>query len=221
MCGRFTLATQLKLLEERFSFQADDLSLEPGYNIAPTQQVLTVTGNDANHAQHMRWGLIPSWAKDMSIGSRMINARAETLVEKPSFRTAFRIRRCLILADSFYEWRKHGSARQPMRIILENGEPFAFAGLWESWKDPAGGSVLSCTIVTTSPNSLTEPIHNRMPVILSREAEPAWLDQDIQDTTLLSKLLVPYSGDEMRAYQVSTLVNSSGNNSPELIARTG
>ena len=221
MCGRYTLVAQLRLLEERFSFQAGDLSLEPGYNIAPTQQVLTVTGNEANHAQYMRWGLIPSWAKDMSIGNRMINARSETLVEKPSFRTAFRKRRCLILADSFYEWRKEGSARQPMRIMLKDGEPFAFAGLWESWKDPAGESVLSCTIVTIGPNSLIEPIHNRMPVILPREAEPVWLDQDIQDTALLSELLVPYSGDEMEVYQVSKLVNSPGNNSPELVARTG
>ncbi|MCH8109783.1 MAG: SOS response-associated peptidase [Chloroflexi bacterium] len=219
MCGRYTLITDMDTLQARFSFERADLGLALSFNVAPTQQVLTVVNDGENRARYMRWGLIPSWAKDASIGSRMINARAETLAEKPSFRSAFRRRRCLVLADSFYEWKKVGTGKTPTRIVLKSREPFAFAGLWESWNAPDGERVLSCAIVTTDPNSLMEPIHNRMPVILSRDAESVWLDQSIEDAAMLGSLLTPYDAEEMEAYEVSTLVNSPANNSPELIAR--
>ena len=148
----------------------------------------------------------------------MINARAETLAEKPSFRTSFRRRRCVVIADSFYEWRKTGAERLPMRISLRSKELIAFAGLWDIWKGPDGETIVSCAIITTEPNSLLEPIHNRMPVILPKEAEDLWLDPDIQDTEQLSRLLVPYSADRMELYQVSSLVNSPANDGPECVA---
>lgn len=220
MCGRFTLTTDYDTLEERFSLKGGvQLPLVPRYNIAPTQEVLSVVNDgQGNLGEMMRWGLIPSWAKDPSIGNRMINARAETLTTKPSFRTAFKKRRCLIPADSFYEWRRLNGSRRPMRIMLKSGEPFAFAGLYETWKDPEGQSVRSCTIITTDSNTLIQPVHDRMPVILPRDAEVAWLDPGFEDTGALLELLVPYPSEEMTAYEVSKLVNSPHNESPEVTA---
>ena len=162
MCGRYSLILTIGELQNRFEFDGERLGYAPAYNIAPTQNVLTVVGGE-----YMRWGLIPLWAKDMSIGSRMINARSETVAEKPSFRNALRRRRCLVLADGFYEWQRVGKSKRPMRIVMRSGEPFAFAGLWETWKDPEGTVIPSCTIITTTPNDLLRPIHNRMPVILN------------------------------------------------------
>ena len=172
MCGRFTLSISLAELQLRFSFPADDIEHPERYNIAPTQTVLTVVnqGQEQNLAEYMRWGLVPSWAKDISIGSRMINARAETIAEKPSFKRALQKRRCLVLSDGFYEWKRTGKDKQPMYIGLESGEPFGMAGLWEAWKSPDGEWLHSCTIITTEPNSLMESIHNRMPVILPRDS---------------------------------------------------
>lgn len=215
------MIVNLDELLERFGLLDDfykEFSYGPSFNIAPTQNILTVVNEDGNHARHMRWGLIQSWAKDASIGNRMINARAETVAEKPSYRSAFRRRRCLILADGFYEWQKVGPSKRPMRIVMSSGEPFAFAGLWETWKPPEGETITSCTIITTTPNELMEPIHNRMPVIIPEQAEAFWLDPDVQDAEALSELLVPYSASEMKAYEVSTLVNSAANDSPEVIA---
>ena len=166
----------------------------------------------------MKWGLIPFWVKDPKIGSRMINARAETVVERPIFREVFSKRRCLVLADGFYEWQKTPEGKVPMRIVLKLGEPFGFAGLWATWKSADGQSVNSCTIITTTANSLMEPIHNRMPVILTRETESSWLDQKAESSELRA-LLVPYPANEMDAYEVSTLVNSPKNDSLEVIAR--
>ena len=220
MCGRYSLTPDLDQLQLRFGFRAPDLSYSPRYNVAPTQEVLTVTndGNE-NRAQYMKWGLIPFWAKDAKIGSRMINARAETVVEKNSFKQAFQKRRCLIVADGFYEWRGEGKAKVPMRIIIINGgDPFGFAGLWETWKSPEGLLVKSCTIITTTPNAVMEPIHNRMPVILSKEAEAPWLDLTNSDTAELRELLLPYPAHEMEAYEVSALVNSPKNDVVECIA---
>ncbi len=167
----------------------------------------------------MRWGLIPFWAKNRSIGSRMINARAETVVDKPSFRDAFRRRRCLVLADGFYEWRRTATGKRPMRVALRSGEPFAFAGIWSMWKDPEDNSIPTCAIITTSANELLRLIHHRMPAILPREMEGFWLDRSIQDTTELRSVLTPYPDDAMEAYEVSTLVNSVANDGPDLIAR--
>ena len=227
MCGRFTLiavgeverrflptGSGMEIIRERFA----ESGMER-YNIAPTQDILTITNDgEANTAQFMRWGLVPSWAKDISIGSRMINARAETLAERPSFRVAFRRRRCLVIADSFYEWKRDGRKRTPMRISLESGELFAFAGLWESWNSPDGRPILSCAIITTAANEFVAPIHDRMPVILSQDAETMWLDPGVQDTDALSELLTPYPPDLMSAYEVSSVVNSAANETPECIA---
>jgi putative SOS response-associated peptidase YedK len=219
MCGRFTLTTDLELLEERFSFCAKSLSYKPRYNIAPSQPVLAVIGDDKGaRAGLLRWGLIPSWAKDTEIGNRMINARSETIAEKPSFRRALQKRRCLILADGFYEWRKEGKKKTPLFISLASREPFAFAGLWETWRPPDGEPIHSCTIITTTTNSLMEPIHNRMPVILSRAAEALWLDRTIDDPQKLLPLLVPYAEMQMDAYEVALTVNSPKNDSPACVA---
>ena len=176
MCGRYSLIAGIGELQERFDFDGPELTHVPRYNIAPTQMALSVTNGGRRRGSYMRWGLIPSWAKSASVGSRMINARAETLAERPSFRTALQRRRCLVLADGFYEWQGKGSSKRPMRITTASGEPFAFAGLWDGWRDPKGEVVRSCTIITTSANQLLSPIHDRMPVILTRELEPLWLD---------------------------------------------
>ena len=222
MCGRYSLIADLGDLAQRFEFDGDWLSFEAAYNIAPTQQALTVRENGENReAVLMRWGLIPSWAKNSSIGVRMINARAETVAEKPAFRSALRRRRCLVLADGFYEWQHVPGSRtkRPMHIVLKTGEPFAFAGLWETWRDPAGSRIESCTIITTTANDLLSPIHDRMPVILTRESESLWLDASVNAPGLLAHVLRPYDVDAMDAYEVSTLVNSATNNGPEVIAR--
>jgi putative SOS response-associated peptidase YedK len=211
MCGRFTLATDLEQLEERFSFHAATLAFKPHYNIAPSQQILAVISTEERRVGLLRWGLIPSWAKDQSMGDRMINARAETVAEKPSFRRALQKRRCLILADGFYEWRKEGKTKTPMYIRLKSHAPFGFAGLWETWKSPEGEAIHSCTIITTTPNGLMESIHNRMPVILSRDAESQWLDRTIEGPDRLLPLLAPYPADAMEAYAVSSAVNSPRN----------
>ena len=218
MCGRFTLTADQDSFEDRFSLTRFDLGWVPSFNIAPTQEVLTVTNDGSeNRPQLMRWGLVPSWAKDPKIGNRMINARSETLAEKPSFRTAFKRRRCLIPADGFYEWKREGKAKKPMLITANPGGLFAFAGLWETWKQPDDSWLLTCAIITTSANEFMKSIHDRMPVILPRESEASWLDPEEQDTAMLSELLLPYDSDRMEAYEVSTLVNSPRNNFPEVI----
>ena len=182
MCGRYTLTTDLKQVAKRFDAAADEIpSVAPRYNIAPTQNVIAVSDDGKRTIKQMRWGLIPSWAKDSAIGNRMINARAETLAEKPAFRSALKKRRCIIPADGFFEWKKLGKLKQPFRIVLKNREPFGFAGLWEHWKSPDGEEILSCTIITTEANELLKAVHERMPVILDREAEAVWLDPKVQE----------------------------------------
>ena len=218
MCGRFTLTADQDSFEDRFSLTGFDLGWVPSFNIAPTQEVLTVTNDGSeNRPELMRWGLVPSWAKDPKIGNRMINARSETLTEKPSFRTAFKRRRCLIPADGFYEWKREGKAKKPMLITANPGGLFAFAGLWETWKQPDGSWLLTCAIITTSANEFMTSIHDRMPVNLPRHFEASWLDPEEQDTAMLSELLLPYDSDRMEGYEVSTLVNSPRNNFPEVI----
>ena len=219
MCGRYTLITSVAELEERFRFTADGIDLAPNYNVAPSQSALTIVEADPGRrvGRLMRWGLVPSWARDISIGNRMINARSETVAEKPGFRAALNKRRCLVPADGFYEWQKVGRNKRPMRITLASGEPFAFAGLWETWNTPSGGTVQSFTILTTSANETLAHIHNRMPVILRRDAEEIWLDHTVQDRELLSGLFAPYDPSETVAYEVSALVNSAANNVPEVI----
>ena len=176
-------------------------------------------GGETRRAGFMRWGLIPWWAKSASIGSRMINARAETVTRKPAFRDSLRRRRCLVLADGFYEWRRTGAARTPMRVVMRSGEPFAFAGLWSVWRDSDGARIPSCAIITTAANDLLRPIHDRMPVVLPRDTEAFWLDRSIDDPGALGSVLAPYPDDALESYQVSTLVNSAANDGPEVIAR--
>ena len=217
MCGRFSLVADTDELAERFEFDGSGLTYAPGYNIAPSQMALTVKNEDARRASFMRWGLIAAWAKSPSLGSRMINARAETVAEKPSFRTALTRRRCLVLADGFYEWQRTEGRKRPMRITLKSREPFAFAGLWDTWRDPKGASITSCTIITTAANDLLSPVHDRMPVILPRGLESFWLDQHVQDHVPLTDVLAPYPSAAMEAYEVSSLVNSPSNNGPEVL----
>lgn len=213
MCGRFTLTVNPEQLQQAIPGLNLPAGMAPRYNIAPSQPVAVVPNNGQMKLDFYIWGLIPSWSKDPAIGSRMINARGETLAEKPSFRAAFRRRRCLIPADGFYEWQ-HVPGRKtktPMYIRLKSGEPFAFAGLWESWNSPDGSNVLSCTIITTAPNALMEPIHNRMPVILPSSAYAQWLDPGEQNPADLQSLIQPYPAEAMTAYPVSTLVNRPEN----------
>ena len=189
MCGRYSLIADIGELAERFEFDGNGLNHAPGYNIAPTQMALTVTNGEGRRASYMRWGLIPSRAKSASGGSRMINARVETVAERPSFRTALRRRRYLVLADGFYEWQGIGASRRPLRIMIESGEPFAFAGLWDVWRDPRNEIVRSCTVITTTAHDMVSPIHDRMPVILTRGLESFWLDHDMQDSAALCDVL--------------------------------
>jgi putative SOS response-associated peptidase YedK len=217
MCGRYTLATPVERLAEEFGFDASSTQLPPNYNVAPTQSVATVLQESGERRlELLRWGLIPSWADDPQIGSRMINARAETAPEKPSFRRAFRERRCLIPADGFYEWKRTNGAKQPYYIHMKEGRPFAFAGLWEGWQDDGGPEIRSCTILTTRPNALAHSIHDRMPVILPTASYDAWLDPEAEKEELLA-LLEPYPEDEMEAYPVSRFVNSPSNNDPRCV----
>ena len=219
MCGRYTLIADLGDLAQRFEFDGSDFSYDPGYNIAPTESVVTVRNVESREAALMRWGLVPFWAKDPKIGARMINARAETVAEKPAFRNALKKRRCLVLADGYYEWQKTPAGKRPFRIIMHSGEPFAMAGLWETWNDPKGNVVPSCTIITTAANDFLSPIHNRMPVILPRESEEMWLDSGVEDPASLIGILAPYPEECMDAYEVSTIVNYARNDGPEVIAR--
>ena len=220
MCGRYSLTSNLGELGERFDFEASDLIHNPRYNIAPTQQILTVTHNGSrNEASLMKWGLIPPWSKTPDISSRMINARGETLEEKPSFREPLFKRRCLVLADGFYEWTKTNAGKRPMRIKLRSGEPFGFAGLWEIWKSPGDEIIRSCTIITTHPNKLMERIHHRMPVIIPKDSEDLWLDSRNQDADSIRDLIKPFPGDEMEVYEITNLVNSAANDIPDVLAR--
>src|SRR5438270_1589530 len=187
MCGRFTLHVDIKTVAHHFGVPAT-LETTPRYNVAPTQDVVSVMRNGDSHLALLRWGLIPSWAKDESIGSRMINARAETLIEKPSFKGLLRSRRCLVVADGFYEWKKEQGSKTPMYITLKDGSPFAFAGLWDLWHSPDGRDIRTCTIVTTQPNALVTSIHDRMPVILSPDAREIWLDTELHDEHALLPL---------------------------------
>ena len=217
MCGRFSLFEDINSLKEQFQFDFPE-DLDARYNIAPGQDILTVIENGKGRiGTMMRWGLIPFWADDEKIGYRMINARGETVDEKASFKHAFKQKRCLILTDGFYEWKKEGKQKQPYRFGMKNKKPFALAGLWENWNKD-GKAITSCTIITTGPNDVTEKIHDRMPVILPEDKLDLWLDSSMDQTQELKKLLVPYDADIMEAYPVSTAINSAKNEGKELIA---
>jgi putative SOS response-associated peptidase YedK len=223
MCGRFTLTSNLDELQGRFGFLSEstvshDSDHEPRYNIAPTQSVLTVTNDGQRRGELMRWGLVPFWAKDLKIGARMINAVGETASTKPAFRAAFKKRRCLVLANGFYEWKKDGQRKLPSYIYPKNGEPMAFAGLWETWRSPEGQVVQSCTIITTEANPFIQQLHNRMPVILSDETQALWLDPLTEDPSILEPLLIPAPVDLLTSHPVAETVNSVRNQGAECMA---
>lgn len=217
MCGRFSLATDQSILQEQFEFILND-EFSYRYNIAPSQNILVIGSNGRERVgTSMRWGLVPPWSKDPKIGYKMINARAETLDEKVSFKQPFRKKRCLILSDGFYEWKKQEKEKQPFRFIMKDRRPFAFAGLWEQWNQ-GEKPLYTCTIITTSPNELTKDVHDRMPVILPPTAYDRWLNRDFNNTVELKSMLVPFDPDLMDAYPVSSIVNSPKNDTEHCLA---
>lgn len=220
MCGRFAVEIPPEILTEIFGL-AEPPAVPPRYNVAPTQQVPVIreSAEGMNRLDYLHWGLIPSWAKDRSVGSKMINARSETVSEKPSFKQAVRYRRCLILASGFYEWLREGKAKLPHYFHIRDNGPMVFAGLWDRWKSPEGGAAESCTILTTAANPLVEPIHDRMPVILHPTEYRTWLDRTITDPAGLAHLFQPYPADLLAIRPVSPLVNSHKNDTAQLIDR--
>jgi putative SOS response-associated peptidase YedK len=216
MCGRFVRQKEVDAIVRDFAVQKVACDLAPSYNVAPTQQVAVILQDGLKQLVSIRWGLVPSWAPSLSVGNTMINARAETVARKGSFREAFEKRRCLVVADGFYEWRKEGKTKQPILIRLKSDRAFGFAGLYENWLAPDGQNIRTCTIITTEPNEIMRTIHNRMPVIIPAAHEQAWLSPTADPTGLLS-LLKPYPAEEMQTREVSALVNSPANDSPECL----
>ena len=219
MCGRYTQTATPDVIAEHFHLDEPPL-LKPHYNIAPSQHVATIRLNpDAATRQciMLRWGLSPSWAKDPKIGNQCINAKAETVAEKPSFRSAFKKQRCLVIADGFYEWQVQRTQKRPMWIGMKSKRPFAFAGLWEHWKLDAGDPIETCTIITTEPNALMQAIHHRMPVILTPHDYDLWLDPTMQQVETMKPLLCPFTSEELVAYPVSTLVNNPRHDAPQCL----
>lgn len=217
MCGRFVLIADPNEIYEQFELPGLP-EVQPRYNIAPTQLVPVIVNEGGRALRYYRWGLIPSWSKDPQIGSRMINARAETVAEKPAFRAAFKRRRCIVPGSGFYEWQQREAGKVPMYIQLRDQPLFGFAGLWEIWNDPSGGEVRSFTIITTEANAMMREIHDRMPVILEPKDYATWLQTDDAPQSTLQALLRPYPADRMVAYEVSKLVNRPAVDSPECIA---
>ena len=225
MCGRYTQMHSGEAIAQAFGLQHIP-DLQPRYNIAPTQPVSAISqSEEVREYRTFQWGLVPSWSKDPSIGSRMINARAETAAEKPSFRAPFKRRRCLVIADGFYEWQRSdnlkdgqkGGQKQPYYIQLKTRSLFGFAGLWDTWESGDGSYLETCTILTTEPNELMQPIHNRMPVIVHPEDYDLWLNPSLQQRDRLQPVLRPYETDAMQMYPVSKTVNSPRNESPACI----
>lgn len=226
MCGRFASKATKEQIEREFKTVGKNPAVfAPRYNIAPSQRIGAVLAPGGERIfSNLKWGLVPSWAKDPAIGNRMINARAETLSEKPSFRDAFKKRRCIVPASGFYEWDKKGNGagtKQPFYFYLKEREVFGFAGLYEEWLDRATGEVLeTCTIITTEANEVLEPVHDRMPVILKANDYEQWLDAKETDSARLANLLVPFPAEEMDSHPVSRAVNSPSADSPELIVNS-
>ncbi len=218
MCGRYRLSRRKQLVEEYFDCASDEPDWAPRYNVAPTQPVPVIRQRPKEpilELSLMRWGLVPSWSKDSSGAARMINARSETAATKPAFRDALKSRRCLIPADGFYEWKRDGKNKQPYCFEVSEGELFAFAGLWDRWKNPSGEWVKTCSILTTTPNAVTAPVHDRMPVILGPDAYELWLDAGMTNVAAASDLLKPFDARQMRCYPVSTRINSVVNDDEE------
>lgn len=217
MCGRFARSTKPDSLIREFGVKKTLIDLAPGYNIAPAQDIIIVNNQGERQLVTCRWGFIPSWAKGPVSGCKMINARAETVAEKPTFRAAFLDHRCLVIADGFFEWRKGDKGKIPYYIHLRSGRPFGFAGLYDTWTSPEGGSICTCTIITTDANDLLAQVHDRMPVIIPKNTEDLWLAPDVHDPDTLLRLLRPYPAEELEMYPVSPKVNSPKYNSPDAI----
>jgi putative SOS response-associated peptidase YedK len=221
MCGRYRLSRRKQIIEEHFDAVSGEEDWGPRYNIAPTQPIPVIRQNPKEPVREfslMRWGLVPSWAKDASGAAGMINARSETAATKPAFRDPLKFRRCLIPADGFYEWMRTGKAKQPYYFEVSDGELFAFAGLWDRWKDPSGNWIKTCSILTTIPNAVTSTVHDRMPVILDPDSYDLWLDPGMQDVAAASELLNPYDARLMRCHPVSTRINHVANDDEECSA---
>ena len=215
MCGRYTITGDARQLAFRFGVEPPAAGVAARYNAAPTQQLPVIVNAEPTSIQLFTWGLVPAWARDKTGGTGLINARLETAATRPSFRDAWRQRRCLVLADGFYEWQRTARGKVPMRIALKSNEPFAFAGLWEEWRGSGDSALHTFTILTTTPNDLMAPIHKRMPVILRPEQEAAWLDMDADQDW--QRALGPFPSDLMTAYPVSSRVNSPRYDDPSLI----
>jgi putative SOS response-associated peptidase YedK len=221
MCGRYRLSRRKQIIEEHFGATSGEEDWSPRYNIAPTQPVPIIRQNPKEPVRQIslvRWGLIPSWAKDMSGSASMINARSETAAAKPAFRDALKSRRCLVPADAFYEWQRTGTTKQPFCFEVRDGQLFAFAGLWERWKDPSGTWIKSCSILTTTANAVTSTVHDRMPVILDPSNYDLWLDPGMTNVDAACDPLKPYDAGLMRSYPVSARVNSVANDDAECSA---
>jgi len=217
MCGRFAQYSRPDSLKKTFNLDVIACDVVPSYNIAPLQPVLAVIRHDGNRLGRLQWGLVPAWAKDRTLAAKLINARAETLADKPSFRSLFKRHRCLILADGFYEWKAEASQKQPWYFTLPTGGPFAFAGLWDTWKGKDDAVYHSCTIITTAANGSVQPIHQRMPVILAPETHAEWLDPQNQDGKRLNTILSEGHLRGLKRFPVSKRVNSIRNNDPACI----
>jgi putative SOS response-associated peptidase YedK len=218
MCGRYRLSRRKQAIEEYFGTVSGEEDWNPRYNIAPTQPVAVVRQNPKEPIREfslMRWGLIPHWAKDPSIAANTINAKSETAAMKPAFRDPLRLRRCLIPADGFYEWKRTGTSKQPYCFEVRDGELFAFAALWDGWKDASGKWVKTCSILTTTPNAVTSTVHDRMPVILEPDCYDLWLDPGMKDVDAVSELLNPYDARKMRCYPVCSRINHVANDDEE------
>ena len=221
MCGRYRLSRRKQIIEEHFDALSGEEDWSPRYNVAPTQPIPVIRQHPKEPVRElslMRWGLIPSWAKDSSAAALMINARSETASTKSAFRDALKSRRCLIPADGFYEWKRNGKTRQPYCFEVDEGKLFAFAGIWDRWKDPSGQWVKSCSILTTTPNAAISPVHDRMPVILDPDSHDLWLDPGMRNAAATSELLKPYDGRLMRCFPVSARVNCVANDDEECCA---
>jgi putative SOS response-associated peptidase YedK len=218
MCGRYRLSRRKQIIEEQFETQPWDEDWTPRYNIAPTQPIAVIRQHAKEPIRQlalMKWGLIPHWSKDASIAANTINAKSETAATKPAFRDPLKFRRCLIPADGFYEWSRKGKAKQPFCFEVKECELFAFAGLWDGWKDPNGNWIRTCVILTTAPNAVISTIHDRMPVIIDPDSYDLWLDPGMTNAAAASGLLKPFDAKSMRCYPISTRINHVANDDEE------
>jgi putative SOS response-associated peptidase YedK len=219
MCGRFEIHSAIEIIAKLFGIGEWDVDYKPSYNVAPTHDIIIAINKGKRQLTKSRWGFVPPWAKDISEGYKMINARAETVAERPSFKKAFQKQRCLVLADGFFEWKKEGKNKKPYLVRLKSGQPFAMAGLYNKWISPNGEEICTNTIITTESNDLVRPIHNRMPAILPQDKYADWLSNEIVEPSKLLELLKPFPSDNLEMYEVTSKINSPAFNAPENIRR--